>query len=50
MIGKLFRHRQVQPTARYGHFARDSAKASAASVAENLENELEGLRMECTLP
>jgi len=37
MIGKLLGHRKVQATARYAHLARDSVKASAARIAENLQ-------------
>ena len=41
MIGKLLGHRQVQTTARYAHLARESVKASAATVAASIANDME---------
>ena len=40
MIGKPLGHRKVQKIARYAHLAHDSAKASAARVAENLRADM----------
>jgi site-specific recombinase XerD len=41
MIGKLLGHRQVQTTARYAHLARESVKASAATVAASIAADME---------
>ena len=36
MIGELLGHRKVQTTARYAHLARESVRASTATVAESI--------------
>ena len=41
MIGKLRGHTQVQTTARYAHLARDTVKASAARIGDNIDNDLD---------
>ena len=40
MIAKLLAHTQVQTTARYAHFARDTVKASAARIGDSIDNDL----------
>ena len=40
-IGKLLGHTQVQTTAPYAHLARDTVKASAARIGENIELDLD---------
>ena len=44
MIGKLLGHRQVQTTARCAHLARESAKTSAARVAQSIATKPHGPR------
>ena len=40
MVDKLSGHTQVQTTARYAHLARDSVKASAFRIAENIGTDI----------
>ena len=41
MIGKLLGHTQVQTTARYPHFGRNSVKVAAAKIAASLEADMD---------
>ena len=41
MIGKLFDHRQLQPTARDDHLSRESVKAGARRIEHSLAADIE---------
>ena len=50
MIGKLLGHRQVQTTARHTHLARESVKASAATVAGSFAVDMDEREQDRPMP